>query len=133
MQVDVTNKTEQRKFGVVMAVAFAVLGAIRWWIKGETTGVLFVVAALFLVAGLAMPRTLQPVFRAWMALAEVLNAIMTRLLLGIVFFGMIVPGRLIWTVLGRDPLNRRLDPEALSYWEEPEDQPDDPESYLNQY
>lgn len=133
IDIDVTDRSEQRKFGLTLAVAFAALGAVRWWWKGETTGVLFVLGGLLLVFGLVAPRALQPLFRAWIKFAEILNAVMTRLLLGAVFLAMIVPGRIVLTLLGKDPLHRQRLPDAETYWEEPEEQPEDPKRYLEQY
>jgi hypothetical protein len=60
------------------------------------------------------------------------NWVVTRILLGVVFYGMITPGRLFLAVTGDDPLQRKWQPEALTYWEDPEDQPDELEAYMGQ-
>jgi hypothetical protein len=139
--IDVTNRSEQRKFGLVMAAAIAVLGFVRvalhWYFWGGAFHwpVWFLaVAAVFLVLGLVLPRALQPVFRAWMGLALVLNVVMTHVLLTLAFYLLITPFRPVARIFGGgDPLKRDLDPEQASYWEEAEDQPTELERYRQQF
>ena len=80
-------------------------------------------------------RILGPVYRAWMKLAHVLAWINTRILLGVVFFVILTPIRGVMALFRRDPLQRRLDRKATSYWTErkPEEQTRPPEDYENQY
>jgi hypothetical protein len=124
---------ELREFGLLMAAAFGVLGLIRWWLKGVLPAWLFGIAAAFLVIGVTAPALLRPVHRGWTAFAEVLNWVMTRLLLGIAFYGLLTPARLLNQWFGSDPLKRRRDPAAPTYWEDPEDQPAERERYFQQF
>lgn len=140
IDIDIKDKTEQRKFGLVMGAAFAILMLVRWGIHrlvrgewGTPSYVLLGIGAVFAVLGLIAPRALQPIFWAWMKFAIVINWIMTRLLLSIVFFLLIVPVRAVRAMMGFDALKRKWDPKATTYWEEPDEQPEDPRRYLNQY
>jgi len=132
---DTSDKNELRKFGLVMAAAITVLGLIRWWLHGfgAPPMAFFYVALAFLALGLAVPRALQPVFAAWMKFSLALNWVMTRVLLMTAFFGMIVPTRVILRLAGKDPMKRGWDPEAPSYWEDPEEQPEEFDRYFNQF
>ena len=65
-------------------------------------------------AGLVAPRILAPAYRVWMKLAEVLAWINTRILLGVVFFGVVTPIGLVMRLLGRDPMRRQLEPNGES-------------------
>lgn len=131
--INISDRREQRKFGVVMAAAFVVLACIRWWLKGYTPVMLFGVAGAFLVLAIVGPRALKPVFAAWLKFAEALNWVVTRVALIAVFMLLIVPTRLVLRVFGKDPLNRRWLPDASTYWEDAEEQPDEFERYLNQF
>ena len=71
-------------------------------------------AALVLLA-LVAPRALAPAHRAWMTLAAMLAWINTRILLGLVFYGVVTPIGLVMRLVGRDPIERRLDPARTSY------------------
>ena len=65
---------------------------------------------------MAVPVALRPVRTVWMAVAFALGFVMTRVLLTVVFALTVVPIGLALRVLGKDPLHRRPDPEAATYW-----------------
>ncbi len=132
-RVDVTSRKEQRKFGVMMGAAFAAFGLLRWWLVSHTPYVFFGLGIVFFVLGLLAPRTLGPVFAVWMRFAEALNWVMTRVLLTLVFYGLITPARYLNGWFGSDPLKRTWDPSASTYWESPDEQPAELERYKNQY
>ena len=133
MDVDTSSRKEQRAFGLVMDAAIVVVTLIHWLIRGELATWPFYVSGAFLVLGLAAPAALKPVFVVWMKFAVILNWIMTRLLLSIVFFLMIAPTRGLMLIFSDDPLKRRFEPDKASYWEEPDEQPDDPARYENMF
>lgn len=135
IDIDTSSKKEQRKFGLVMAVAISVLGLVRYAFHGFAQFPLwfFMVAAIFALLGLIAPRALRPVLAGWIKFAIALNWLMTRVLLGIAFFLMITPVRFIIHFFGEDPLKRKWLPDAPTYWEEPEEQPEDFDRYRNQF
>lgn len=135
MELNIRDKKEQRKFGLVMCVAISILGLIRWAIHGfgPVPWGFFSVAAVFGVLGLLAPKVLQPIFWAWMKFSIGINWVMTRILLTISFITLIVPVRFIFLIKGDDPLKRKWDPDRESYWEEPEDQPEQFDRYLDQF
>ena len=96
---------EGRRFGLQVGAAFLVLAALLWW-RGRV-GVAPWLAGLggsLVVAGIAIPAHLGPVFRAWMALALVLSKVTTPIFMGVIFFGVIMPIGLVMRALGRSPL-----------------------------
>ena len=58
---------------------------------------------------------LRWIYRAWMRFGLLASRVMTPLVLGIVFFGMITPMALLRRLAGKDPMQRALDPEQQSY------------------
>ncbi|MFA7692059.1 MAG: hypothetical protein GX117_08835 [Candidatus Hydrogenedentes bacterium] len=139
LDIDTSSKTEQRKFGFVMAAAFAILGLLRTGIRYLLHGTFanpqwfFVIALPFLLLALLWPKGLKPVFIAWMKFALVLNWIVTHVMLSIVFFLIIIPMGLFTRLFGSDPLKRQWLPATESYWEAPEEQPEELERYHNQF
>lgn len=128
-----SDRRQQRKFGLVMAVAFGVLGLIRWWLKGAPPLWLFGIGVAFLVFGLFLPKALQPVFVVWLRFAEALNWVVTRALLTVAYYGLITPAGFIHRLVAADPLKRAWDSTTNSYWEEPDDQPEGIERYRDQF
>ena len=108
---------ELRKFGFVMAVPLALLAALTWWRGTWAWPYLGGAAIVFAGLGLAAPRSLAIVERAWMRLAAVLAAVMTRVVLVITFFLVFTPFGLVMRALGRRPLAVTADPNAASYWD----------------
>lgn len=135
IEINTSDKNEQRKFGLVMGAAIAIIGGIRFCLQGfeEVPVRFFVIAALFTALGLLAPKLLQPVFWVWMKLAMVLNWVMTRIFLAFAFYCVITPTRFFVMIFGDDPLKRAWLPKTASYWEEPEAQPNDLDSYKNQF
>jgi hypothetical protein len=50
-----------------------------------------------------------------MALGAVLGWVNTRVILGLIFFGLITPMGLAFRLAGRDPMQRAFDPKATTY------------------
>lgn len=107
----------ERNFGILVGGVFAALGG--WWlIRGKFHLVApwaLGLGALLVIAGLIFPRALVIPNRLWMGLAEALSFVMTRVILGLVFFFVVMPIGLVRKALGGDPLNRRA-ARAESYW-----------------
>ena len=72
-------------------------------------------AVALVVPALVAPRMLAPVHRAWMALGDWLGWVNTRLVLGLIFFGVVTPTGLVLRLAGRDPMRRAFDPDAVTY------------------
>ena len=75
----------------------------------------WIVAGVLAVWALLFPATLKPVYRGWMKFGLLLSRITTPLILGIVFFLVILPIALIMRVFGHDPMARRIDKAAQTY------------------
>ncbi len=135
LDIDTSSRSEQRKFGLVMAAAIIILGLIRYAFHGfaQFPIYFFAVAAVFAFFGLVWPRALKPVFIGWIKFALVLNWIVTHLLLTVVYWGIIVPMGIAMRLFSEDPMKRKWLPPDASYWEEPEEQPEEFERWRNQF
>jgi hypothetical protein len=67
------------------------------------------------VAALVWPVTIYPIYRLLLPVAKVVGVINTWLLLGAVFFGMLLPIGWVLRRLGRLQYETRQDPAAKSY------------------
>ena len=106
-----------RDFGLLTgALVAALFGLFFPWLLGATwpSWPWLVAGALGAFATLA-PASLRPVYHYWMRLALWLSRITTPLMLGVVFFLVILPVALVMKLIGRDPLARRFDETATSY------------------
>lgn len=117
-----------------MGAVFVLLSA--WWIyRGKFTSAAYVLLPLgsaLILLGLVFPKALIQPNRAWMKLAEVLAFIMTRLILGIVFFLIVTPIGVVKRLFGWDPLSRR-EGRSVTYWKPYSERQRDPRHYEKMY
>jgi hypothetical protein len=108
--------SSDRGFGVVFAVVFGVVGGWPLLGGGSLRPWALAVASGFLLMALVGPGLLAPLNRQWTALGLLLHKITNPLIMGLVFYLAVTPTALALRLLGKDPLNRRFDAEAESYW-----------------
>lgn len=116
MSIFSKSKRELRNFGFVMAAAFAVLASILLWRDRAAWPYLYVIAGFFLVAGIVFPRILAPIEWIWMKFAGIMGVIMTHVVLSVAYYLIVTPIGIIMKLAGRDPLHRKFDKKAISYW-----------------
>ena len=106
-----------RRFGLTFAGIVAVLFGLvlPWLFDRGLPWWPWAFGALVSVWSLAAPASLRPFYRGWMRFGLLLNAVMSRLVLGVVFYVVVLPIGLVLRLRGHDPMARRLDPDASSY------------------
>ncbi len=112
------NKTrkELRKFGLVMTAPLLLIGAYLWWKNRVGFPYVLGASAFFFFSGLVFPQLLRPIEKMWLKFAEILGAIMTRVILTVFFFLVVTPFGLALRLLGKDLLSLRYDEKLDSYW-----------------
>ena len=111
-----TDRTQLRNFGLIVGGIFGVIGFWPAIIRGGSARLWMVGLALVLVLpALVAPRVLAPAHGVWMALGSALGWVNTRVVLGLIFFGLITPMVLVLRLSGRDPMQRTFDPNATTY------------------
>ena len=107
-----------------------------WWLyRGKYAalpGLLSAVGATLVLLGALLPKSLVVPNRLWMSLAEALGFVMTRVILGVVFFLFVTPIGLVRRLFGGDPLSRRAR-RAESYWKPYTERRRDPKHYEKMY
>jgi Saxitoxin biosynthesis operon protein SxtJ len=120
----------EREFGLIVGGIFVLLSG--WWIyRGKfhsVSQVTLPLGAVLVLLGVVFPRALLLPNKAWMALAEVLSYVSTRIILAVVFFGIVTPIGFVKRLFGWDPLSRRA-PASESYWRPYSDRQRNPRHY----
>lgn len=120
--------SSDRAFGWVMAAV--ALGTALWpWVVGEGFVRLWglYLALVLLLLALLAPRLLAPFNRLWSRFGQLLNKIVTPVVMGLLFFGVVTPIALMMRLFGRSPLQLTWEKDAPSYWvdrEKPGPEPD---------
>lgn len=106
-----------RRFGLVTGaiVAFLFGMAIPWLFSLEFPRWPWIFAGILAAWALLLPATLKPLYFGWMKFGHVMNWINTRIILGIIFYGLIVPFGLVMRLFGKDPMQRKLSSAVKTY------------------
>ena len=91
------------------------------------------IAGILLIVSIAQPVWLAPANRLWMRLGLLLHKITNPVIMGLVFFLTVTPTGIIMRAMGKDPLNRKIDRAAKSYWIKREPPGPPPETMINQF
>lgn len=115
-RADAVKAGSERAFGVVFAVVFALIGLWPLIGGGEVRAWALGIGGGFAVVALARPSLLRPLNILWFRFGQVLHAIVNPLVMGLLFYGAVLPTGLVLRLLGKDPLRLRFEREAASYW-----------------
>ena len=122
-----------RSFGTLFVVVFGLLGTYWWWRASAVYLWPWGLSVLTLVVTLAKPAWLTPANRGWMKLAELLNRVVSPIVLGVIFFCLFTPTAWLLRSMGRDAMKRRFEPAIPSYWVERDPPGPDPTGLPNQF
>ena len=123
-----------RQFAVLWIIFFAVLAARLAFRAGEPKWA-FAVAALALTVGpmgIIWPRAIRPIFIGWMAAAYPIGWVVSRIILGVIFYGLFTPVAFLFRLIGRDALGLEAKRAEHSYWQG-KPHAVDQSQYLRQY
>jgi Saxitoxin biosynthesis operon protein SxtJ len=105
-------------FGAVLPVTFALLGLVvdhRFGVRG-LRGALWGVGAVLTAVYYTAPALRRPLYVGMSLASYPIGWLVSHIVLLIVFVFVVTPVGLLLRVLGRDPMQRRFDSSAQSYW-----------------
>jgi hypothetical protein len=132
-----------RQFGFIALAGFALLAVIAWYealvfsfglgaARPYVAGGFAAVAGLSLLLSLIYPRANLGLYLCLTVVAYPIGFVLSYVVMGTLFFIVITPMGLVMRLLGRDPMERRMLPDAESYWVEARaERPS--ESYFKQF
>lgn len=125
--------SSDRSFGLVFFAFFLIVAvlplihgnAVRLWAIG--------LSMTFGIFALIFPHVLAPLNRRWTKFGLFLHAVVSPIVLGILFFFVVTPTALLMRLFGKDTLQLRLDKGAMTYWISRKPPGPEPESLKNQF
>lgn len=111
----VTTK-DLRQFGLIVGGVFLVIGLWPFVVRSEDPRLWATVMGIALmVLGAVVPQSLKQIHFGWMKIGHVLGTINTRIILGVIFYGLITPMGLVMRLMGKDSMHRALVQDAVTY------------------
>ncbi len=118
-----------RQFGFIALVGFGFVAAIAWYevlifsfglgaAREPVAYGLAGVAGLSLLFSLVYPKANLPIYVGITILTYPIGFVLSYVILGTLFYLIIAPIGLVMRAFGADPLERRILPDADSYWED---------------
>ena len=106
----------ERGFGLVFAAVFVIIGLypvlqgqdIRLWA--------FIIALIFLFFGIFLPKALIVPNKLWFKFGILLGSIVSPIIMGIIFFLVVIPTGIIMRLINKDILNQKMKKSVKSYW-----------------
>jgi len=124
---------ENRTFGLIFSAIFCVIALMPMLFGGGYRLWALIIAAMWAVPALFFPDLLAPLNRLWAKFGQVMHKVVNPILMGIIFFFSVLPTAIILKLLGKDPMRRKLDSNAKSYWIAREEPILSKESFDNQF
>jgi hypothetical protein len=121
-------------FGWLWLAFFGVLGGTTWWQTGSlgTAAVLWAIGATIPAAGLLWPGVPRIVFVLASYATFPIGFVLSYAILAVVYYMVLTPTGLVLRLRGYDPMKRRFDHDAESYWT-PREPQDVAERYFRQF
>ncbi len=118
---EMTSKKIEKKnlkaFGLIFGLFFLLIciwpaifysHQIRLWA--------LVLSSLFLLPAVLMPKVLTRLYMLWMFIGNALGWINTRIILGLIFFGVLMPFGFLLRLFGYNPLSLGYDTKQETYF-----------------
>jgi ABC-type multidrug transport system fused ATPase/permease subunit len=136
MSLENISMPSNRKFGAFFTFIFMVAGLYLLFASSsalKNSAYVFLMIAAFLALISAInPDVLLPLNKLWMRLGLLLGTVVSPIVLGLIFFGMLTPIAFLMRVFGRDELRIKL-VNRPTYWKDRSSSDSSNSSFKNQF
>ena len=106
-----------RSFGLVFFTVFLVIAL--WSFRGDFSQIKKIplyISLFFLILGIINSNLLTPLNKLWFKFGMLLGAIISPIVMGLVFFAVVTPTAYLMRLAGKDLLKKKYDKKNNSYW-----------------
>lgn len=118
IEYDEVKGPSNKNFGFTVGGIFGAIGLIKvtFFSFSVLAGIFFVIAAVLISGAAIKPELLTPLNKAWMGLAKILFHIVNPVIMFLLFCVAFIPAGMIMKLIGYDPMKRKFDKDAKTYW-----------------
>tara|TARA_Y100000591_G_C21797857_1_gene680390 strand:- start:405 stop:812 length:408 start_codon:yes stop_codon:yes gene_type:complete len=110
------ESSNERSFGIVFAIFFAILSIYPVINKKDINLYLLILSIIILIIGIFKPSLLYYPNKIWFKFGIFLGKIVSPLVMGIIFFFTVTPTGIIMKLLRKDLLKKKFDVKVRTYW-----------------
>jgi len=111
-----SEKDDLRKFGITVGIILMIIAGFLFWKEKDASQIFLTIGTLLFFLGIAIPFILKPIYWVWMIFAIILGWIMTRIILGLLFYIVFTPIGLISRLLGKQFIELQWNKTSSTYW-----------------
>jgi len=111
-----SEKSDLWKFGITVGIILIIISGLLFWKERESFQMFLTIGVVLCVLGFAIPVILKPIYWIWMIFAAILGWIMTRVILGLLFYAVLTPIGIVSRLVGKRFLDLWSDKLKDSYW-----------------
>jgi len=129
------KRKQLQNFGKIALIATAVISLLLYLLKGmaiQWALIVFAAGLIIFLSSVISLRLTRGIYVALTAVTFPIGLVVSLILLAGFYFLLLAPLGLLFRLLGRDPLCRRFDPAAKSYWLARRE-PDSLDRYFHQF
>ena len=106
----------ERNFGLVFAAVFLIISLYPLWFGKNMHLWACIIAFIFFFFAIFLPKALIVPNKLWFKFGILLGAIVSPIIMGIIFFLVVTPTGIIMRLLGKDLLRQKINKSKKSYW-----------------
>jgi hypothetical protein len=129
------TRRQLNQFGFIWLGFLALFGAVAWLKFDAPTAarVLWSLAVVVPLIGWLIPSFMRLVFVGMSYAAWPIGFVVSHVVLALVYYLVFTPIGLMMRIFGYDPMVRRAEPEATTYWVDRDREGRSPRSYFRQF
>ena len=99
-----------REFGIILGLGLPlIIGFLIPFLIGHSFRLWTIwLGVIFLIPGIVRPKFLLLPYKGWMKLGNILSAVNSRIIFGIIFLFILIPISYIMRFMGHDPLRKKF-------------------------
>jgi len=113
------NRKELRNFGKIALIASALISLLLYVLKGlgiQWAAFIFSIGFIIFLGSIIFPKLTRMIYLGLILVTLPIGWVVSFILLATFYFLLLTPIGLVFRLIGRDPLRRKFDSTANSYW-----------------
>ena len=109
------NLPSNRNFGIIFFIFFLLIAVWPYIYENNIRVWSLIISFIFLILGILNSNILTPLNKTWMKFGILLGIVVSPIIMGVVYFGVVLPTGVFMRILGKDILRLKKSTKQ-TYW-----------------